>query len=100
MLQLGEYNMNNVELMLKIFNVRFNEVFEVLDNKNQIIGKYAIKLKSDNDFALVHYNSLTQQWRINSDDHLAMMLLNIIKEVNIIKPLNHTISNYNEKRCN
>ena len=83
--------MNNIEMMLNIFRVKFNEIFEVIDSNKQSIGMYTLVQTTSNNFVLKYYNSKSNRWIIKNNELLGLMLLSIIKGENTVKQFDASV---------
>jgi hypothetical protein len=83
--------MSNLELMLKIFGVDFNQAFKVIDVNDKPIGTFVIQLLPTGQFILRSQNEKTNTWLKKTDNMLGSLMISLIKNQCKIKPLKNII---------
>ena len=83
--------MSNLELMLNIFGVDFNQMFKAFDKNNKLLGTYTIQLLPNGEFALKRQSEKTNALRKKPDSILGALMISVIKNQCTIKPLNRII---------
>lgn len=83
--------MSNLELMLKIFGVDFNQAFKVVDINDKPLGTFIIQLLPTGQFILRRQSEKTNTWLKKPDSTLGSLIINIIKNQCKIKPLKNII---------
>lgn len=83
--------MSNLELMLKLFNVDFNQAFKVVNMDDSLIGIFVIQLLPTGQFVLRRQSEKTNTWLKKPDSILGSLMISIIKNQCKIKPLKSII---------